>query len=250
MAAGPSTIPAPDSDRAWFILQRWQAYYAEGRANLLRIVAIGLFYFVHLLSYWSAQGKLPAWGFLQLADKGAINEQFHIIITMLAAAWAMLALGLLICLQQRIFPRWLPYLSTACDIIMLTAVLCVSIGAKSPLVAGYFLILTLAALRLHLPLIWFTTAGCALGYLAVLGRARWFPPREGLPDVLLVPRYHQLIVLVALLLAGIMLGQIIRRVRSVAEEFARNSPPSLGKGCGSKIPLPPGVGLGEGSRLI
>jgi hypothetical protein len=186
-------------------------------------VAIGVFYFVHLLSYWSAQGKLPAWGFLQLADPGAIGERFHVIVTMLAAAWAMLALGLLVCLQQRIFPRWLPYLSTACDIVMLTSVLCVSSGAKSPLVAGYFLILVLATLRLDLSLVWFTTIGCALGYLVVLGCGKWFPLLGSLSDDMRVPRYHQLIVLLSLLLAGVMLGQIVRRVRRMAEEFAERS---------------------------
>ena len=35
-----------------------------------------------------------------------------------------------------------------------------------------------------------------------------------------VPRYEELIVLVALGLTGMMLGQIVRRVRHLAEEFA------------------------------
>jgi hypothetical protein len=74
---------------------------------------------------------------------------------------------------------------------------------------------------LHLPLIWFTTAGCAVGYLVVLGAGRWVPLLDGLNGELRVPRYHQVIVLVAIGVAGVMLGQIIRRVRGLAEDFAR-----------------------------
>lgn len=224
MAAGTSSTSA--SEREWFIVQRWQAYEAESRANLLRIIAIGAFYLVHLWSYCSAQGRLPNFGFLQLADAGEVNKQFHVLVTLLAVAWAMLALGILLALQQRIFPRWLPYFSTGCDIAMLTGIICLGSAARSPLVAGYFLILVLATLRLSLPLIWFATAGSALAYLCVLGCAKW-PDRFGLeklvgaiPTDLRVPRYHQVITLLAIVLAGVMLGQVVRRVRRVAEEFA------------------------------
>src|SRR5262245_13230213 len=132
MAAGTSTTAT--SDRSWFITQRWQAYEAESRANLLRICAIGLFYLIHLWSYFSSQGKLPNFGFLQFADAGAISRQFHIAVTWLAVAWAMFALAILIALQQQFFPRWLPYASTTFDIVMLTCIICLGDVARSALI--------------------------------------------------------------------------------------------------------------------
>ena len=226
MAAGVSTKAG--SERDWFIIQRWQAYEAEGRANLLRIIAIGAFYIVHLWSYFSAQGRVPNFGFFQLAEAGEINRQFHVLVTLLAVAWAMLALGILLALQQRMFPRWLPYISTGCDIVLLTSIICLGSVARSPLVAGYFLILILATLRLSLPLIWYATSGCALAYLCVLGCAKW-PNTFGIDTIVAagveirVPRYHQVIVMLAIILAGVMLGQIVRRVRHLAVEFAQRS---------------------------
>ena len=226
MAAGVSTEAG--SERDWFIIQRWQAYEAEGRANLLRIIAIGAFYIVHLWSYFSAQGRVPNFGFFQLAETGEINRQFHILVTLLAVAWAMLALGILLALQQRMFPRWLPYFSTGCDIVLLTSIICLGSVARSPLVAGYFLILILATLRLSLPLIWYATSGCALAYLCVLGCAKW-PNTFGIDTIVAagveirVPRYHQVIVMLAIILAGVMLGQIVRRVRRLAEQFAQRN---------------------------
>jgi hypothetical protein len=208
--AADLTAVQTDARRERFILERWQAYEAESRANLLRIIAIGAFYLVHLWSYFSAQGKLPNFGFFQLAAAGEISRQFHIEITLLTVAWAMLALGILLALQQRIFPLWMPYLSTACDIVLLTSVLCISTGARSPLVSGYFLILVMATLRLSLPLVRCATFCCAIGYLAVLGAAKWLPMSEELRAAQRVPRYHQVIVLLAIVLAGVMLGQIVR----------------------------------------
>src|SRR5262249_2652726 len=153
----------------------------------------------------------------------------HTLITLLAVAWAMLALGILLALQQRIFPLWLPYFTTACDIVLLTSIICIGGMARSPLVVGYFLLIILATLQLHLPLIWFATAGCGVGYLCVLGCAKW-PDRFGFTKLLgdavndyRVPRYHQVIVLVAIVMAGVMLGQIVRRVRHLAEDFAERN---------------------------
>jgi hypothetical protein len=228
MSAGGSTIPTT-FDRNWFIAGRWLAYESEARANLLRIVAIGAFYLVHLWTYFSSQGMLPQFGFWQLAAPGDVNAPYHLLVTCLAAAWAMLALGVLLALQQRIFPPWLPYVTTGCDIVLLTGIICLGSASRSPLVAGYFLILVLATLRLNLSLLWFATTGSAIAYLCVLGCAKW-PDRFGLTTLLgetsvelRVPRYHQVITMLAIVLAGVMLGQVVRRARRLVDVLARRS---------------------------
>lgn len=222
MAAG-STSRAAISDRDWFIVQRWQAYEAESRANLLRICAVGLFYLVHLWTYFSSQGKLPGLGALQLAESGAISHPFHVAVTSLAVAWAMFALVILIALKQQFFPRWLPYISTLFDVFLLSSVICLGDLGKSPLVTGYFLILILAALRLSLPLIWFATVATLCGYICVLGVARWpelFPLTKIVGtdrESLRVPRYHELIVMLAIVFAGVFLGQVVRRAQRMIQ---------------------------------
>jgi len=94
-------------------------------------------------------------------------------------------------------------------------VLVVADGPKSPLMVGYFLLIALSTLRFNLPLVRATTAGAMLCYLFLLGYARWFTERD-----VTVPRYHQLIVLLALGLTGIIVGQVIRRVRELAQQYA------------------------------
>ena len=98
--------------------------------------------------------------------------------------------------------------------MLLTFMLLIADGPKSPLLVGYFLLISLAGLRLDLGLVRFTTVACLLGYLTLLGNARWY--REAVR----VPKYHEMILVVALVLAGVFMGQIVRRIRQLAEDYS------------------------------
>lgn len=213
-ASAAERAPSPESrrERHWFIVGRWQEFEGEARANLLRILGIGAFYAIELLNYRGLR-----LGALELPKLQGVDERFHQAVTALAVAWTLVGLGVLVCLRARVFPAALKFVSTACDVVLLSAVLTLADGPRSPLLVGYFLIVALSGLRFSLRLVWFATLGSMLGYLYVLGYARWFadPARH-----LRVERYQQLIFLLALALSGIVLGQVIRRVRRMAEEFA------------------------------
>jgi hypothetical protein len=201
----------------WFIVGRWQEYGGEARANVIRLAGIGGFYLIELLNYHGF--RLGAFEI-----ESGVTEEFHRTVTALAAAWTLIAIGVFIALQRGFFPPALKYVVTGCDIVVLTGILMVADGPRSPLVAAYFLVIAAAALRLQLRLVWFATLGSMAGYLMLLGYARWFAGREESlfgPRDLSVPRYQQLIILLALGLLGIVLGQMIRRVRALAEDYAR-----------------------------
>jgi hypothetical protein len=186
-------------DRQWFIVGRWQEYEGESRANLFRIAGVGLFYCIELANYWG----------------GVVDRPFHQSVTALALAWAFVALGVLICLTQHVFPASLKFLSTAADLVLLTVILVLADGPKSPLVVAYLLVIVLALLRFSLPLVWFTSIGSISCYMFLLGYAKWFTDRD-----IRVARYQQAIFLLALALTGIILGQVVRRVRKMASEYA------------------------------
>jgi len=210
-----NVVDTPPTDRPWFIVSRWEEFEGEGRANLLRAVGLAAFYAVELLNYHGLR-----LGALQIPP--VVNRPFHLAMTMLVLAWAMLCLGVLLCRKNGIFPEWLKFLSTGCDLVLLTSVLTLADGPRSPLLVVYLLIIVLAALRFSLPLIWFATGGAIAGYLFLLGNARWGPAVEGWErGDLTVPRYYQLIFVLALVLTGVVLGQVIRRVRALAEDYSR-----------------------------
>lgn len=207
---------AIDADRSWFIAQRWQQYEGEARANLLRITVIGTFYLIHLWTFFSSQGKLPNWGVLQVVEAGTISERFHVMVTLLAITWVMLAAGVHMALRSRFFPTWLPAVSTLGDVLFLTSVLLISAGPRSPLVVGYFLIVALSGLRFDVRLVQLSSVASVVGYVCLLGYAKW-PTTFGRDKAvdLTVPRYEQLIVVAGLALTGVIVGQIVRRARQL-----------------------------------
>jgi hypothetical protein len=205
-----ATANDSQNDRQWFIVGRWQEYEGEARANLLRIVAIGVFYIVQLVSFYASTSH---------DDTDAFNEAqtFHQAATALAVAGSLVSLAILLCLRRRIFPASLKFISTASDIILLTSLASIGSGPKSPLVVVYFLIIAMAGLRFSLRLVWCATICSMLGYLTLVGikDEAWFDP------VHFVAPVEQVMTLCSLGLTGIVLGQVIRRVRALADDYSR-----------------------------
>lgn len=195
-----------DRERQWYILGRWQEYEGEHRANLLRLAGIGAFYIVQLVSFY-------------VFDNGSVDAlPFHRAVTSVAVAWSLVALTVFLLLRNRIFPPGLKFLSTACDIGLLT-VLAMSSESKanSPLVYVYFVILVLAGLRFSLPLIWFATIGSMVGYLLLVAASdpTWFDADHSVRPV------QQLVVHLSLAMCGVVLGQIIRHVKRLALSYSQ-----------------------------
>lgn len=194
----------PGYQDPWYVVRRWQAYAGEVRASFLRLLAILALYTTHLLNYYAFQPP-------------GLTEQFHQLMTAMAGAWCVFGAAVVVTLRRQYFPEWLKYAVTAVDLAFLTALLTLAGGPESPLVVGYFLILVLATLRFSLGLISFTTLGCLLGYLVVLGEGH--PAWWGANDPHQVPRHQQLVTAVALVLTGAILGQVVRRVKGMAQEL-------------------------------
>ena len=132
----------------------------------------------------------------------------------------MVALATFVCIRRQFLPPALKFVTTACDLVLLTAVLAVGDGPRSPMLVGYFLIIALAALRLSLRLVSMATLGAMAGYIFLLGYVKYYVDAER-AATMSVPRYYELIALVSLALSGIILGQLICQVRTMAEDFSR-----------------------------
>lgn len=181
---------------------------------MLRVLSLAVFFSIHLVNYYRP------FEFFELVAKP--EPWFHQGVTTLVAAWTMLALAIFLTLRQRIFPVALPYATTGVDIAMLTAMLCMGGGQQSPLVSVYPLILVLAALRFNRTLIRVTTLGCIVSYLFVSAAAKW-PHLLGERQIGRVPRYSQLMVLASIGIAGIMLGQLVRRIQTIARWYVQRA---------------------------
>ncbi len=206
---------------AWDAACRWRQYEAELRVNLVRVAAIGVFYSVHLVHHLAATGRHPVLEVLGLDAGAGLSDHAHVAVTCIAVAWAMLGLLIHRLLLGRVFPRWLMYASTGTDLLLLTCVLSLTSGVTSPLVAGYFLIVMMAGLRLDARLVRCTTATAVIGYVVLLGMAKWPLGLAKLSPLPTVPRYQQLMMIAALVLAGVLVGQWVRSARDLAQHLIR-----------------------------
>lgn len=209
------------TSRNWLAVVQWRRLEAEARINLVRIASVAVFYFVHLAHHWAAGGN-SFFRALGMETGEALSERMHIAVTCIAVAWIMLALLIHRLLAEQIFPRWLAFATVLMDTALLTAVLALSSGAASALVAGYFLIIIMAGLRLDLPVVYAATAASVAGYLLLLGCAKW--PMGMLKSVNLpiIPRYEEITVVAAMLLAGVLVGQWLRHARLLADDLSRS----------------------------
>src|SRR5262249_11350751 len=143
------------------------------------------------------------------------SPRFDEMVTALAVAWVLTALAVQVALTRHVFPEAMKFITTTADVWLLTLVIGVCDGPRSPLVVGYFLILAAPALRFSLRLVWLATAECAAGYVALVIYSEHFATRDKT-----VPRYSQMIFVAAVLIAGVTMGAVVRRVRRLAFEFA------------------------------
>lgn len=188
----------------------WLARAADSRANLVRIAAIACFYAVHLLNVF-----LPAWGWKELAGGLGLGQHpvppmAHLCVSVIVFAWLAQAAAVHAALAIGCIPERAALAVVLGDVLWLSAVLGCSTGPAGPMVAGYSLIVVLAGLRLNLWLVRWGTVAAVAGYLGVLGAARWPVGVLQQLDIDTVPRWHQMMTLLAIVFTGTAVGQTVR----------------------------------------
>lgn len=192
---------------------------AEQRVNWIRISAIACFYLIHLW-HVSAPGLNEAIANgIGFDPDQTVSANVHLSVTVLCFGWLMQAFAVHLMIAQRRVSTWFVTATTIGDLAWLTAILGLSSGPAGPLVAGYFLIIMLTGVRFDLRLVRITTVMAMLAYLVLLGIARW--PGGIVKEIELetVPRYHQFMILVAIMISGVIIGQVVRHAYLIADSM-------------------------------
>ncbi|HEX4796585.1 MAG TPA: hypothetical protein VH370_22530 [Humisphaera sp.] len=189
-------------------LERSQAWAGEIRVNLVRLVAIALFYGRHLIE-------------VMLSPAGsAVRGRYHLAVTMLVVLWAFECVVLHRWLTQRIYADWMKFAAVLWDAGMITCLCAIAGGARTPLVLLYFPLIASATLRMSLRLVYVTTAAAMLGYLFLLGFYAWylvgFHKYYATPE-LRIPRSEEAIYLLAMLTSGAFAARSVRGMRAMTE---------------------------------
>jgi len=188
--------PSPQPSAALTAATRAEEWAGEVRVNLFRLIAIGGFYANHMVDYYWLRIQFP--------------QTYHLVVSGIAAAWAIGAWVLYLCLARRWNPPYLKYGAVAWDALMTTSLLAFSGGPRSPFIALLFLIVATTPLRLRLRVVWVATILSILSYAFVCGQSQWVRPEWRAST-----REHGIMV-IALAGAGALAGQGIRQARRFA----------------------------------
>ncbi len=189
--------------KSWHIASRWQEFEGEMRSAVLRSILVVVFYSIQLTHY------------LTLASVGDSDRTFHRQVTFAAIAWLFLSMSVLMALRGGFMPPLLKYFTTGIDLGLVSLLAWLSRGPSSPLIMAMFLVLAIASLRFRIGLIWFATLGAMTCYMLLVGSgdAHWFDSNHNTPVL------TQAITLCSLASTGIVLGQIVRTPRRMADAF-------------------------------
>jgi hypothetical protein len=193
-------METPPDDLPWSAAQRIEGWAGELRVNLIRLAAIAAFYGHHLFNQYVLKQDFP--------------PRYTLAVTAVAVVWAIGALGLHLALSELWMPTALRYAAVGFDLVMVTSLLVVSDGPRSPLVLLLFLVVATAPLRLDLRLVWTATLLAIFSYAFVCGHAKWVKPEWQ------VPRRQEALVVLALGTAGLLAGQSVRQARRFAQDYA------------------------------
>jgi hypothetical protein len=200
-------IERPDESAGWEAARRIESWAGEIRVNRLRLAAIIIFYVRHLIDVYV----------------NPLNRQFtgryHLLVTVIVLAWTAQVLWLHWALSQRRMGEKLKYIAVIWDLVMVTMLGIVAKTPQTPLMLLYFIVIASAPLRLSLRLVWVATLGAMAGYAIVLAYYAWwvigFDKYYATPE-LRIPRSVEAIWILAIGVAGLLAGQVVRQMRRLS----------------------------------
>src|SRR5689334_14707311 len=114
MTDAPALVTDPDT--RWQDARRVEAFAGEVRVNLIRLIAIVLFYARHLVQFFLASPNDP------------VRGMYHARVTIVSLAWAGAVVVLHLMLTRRRVPPGLGIATALYDVLMITLLCCIAGG--------------------------------------------------------------------------------------------------------------------------
>lgn len=178
-------------------------------ANHFRMSMVLILYLIELANFH---------GFI-LSKAMSVTEDFHSKMGLMATGAILYSLGIAISIRNRFYPVYFKYVSTFIDIVIVSILLVLADGAKSPLLILLFLVIVVSSLRFNIDLVRFSTIVSIVAYIAiVLFQQRTRPE-------LAVPFYQSLITLVAFSQTGYLLILLLKQTKNLVKTFLLTQDP-------------------------
>jgi hypothetical protein len=115
-----------DTLTLWHDSRRPESWAGEIRVNLVRLLAIALFYGRHLLEVMLSGRDSP------------LRGRYHLAVTMVVIVWVFEAVVLHLWLSRRFYAEWIKYAAVLWDAMMITTLCAVAGGGGGGVVFVFF----------------------------------------------------------------------------------------------------------------
>ncbi|MEZ4322577.1 MAG: hypothetical protein R3F61_34235 [Myxococcota bacterium] len=179
---------------ALHVSRRLFALEGETRINLLRVFAVAAFYLVHLVNRYLVGMTTGA----TLDTPLGTVPVYDTAATAISIAWAAMSAAVLLIVRSSLLRRIVAPGTTALDVAFLALLLLIGNGPSSPMVVVLPLLIAASGMRGQREMVWLATVGGLIAYALSIGAALQFRPD------LMPPRYHILVVSMAVVMAGVV----------------------------------------------
>ncbi len=174
----------------------------EQKVNLIRLIAITVFFANELFNYYIT---------------GVVQSQLHFRALWVIACWEIFAVAAWYWINRRdSYTRWMKYASTCIDAIFLTLAIIVLEGNNGPLISLYYILIVNSALRYSQRAILAASGFSTIGYAMV-----WHLS-SGNPNIIPIPFYVAVIYISAMIVTGLVVGYVVKSMLKLVVEFAEN----------------------------
>lgn len=201
---------SPRTSHAIENLLAWESWAGAVRLNLIRMVAIALFYAQHLISVYGIRDT-------------QFQVSFEVRIAILVISCGVVVAALYYVLRLGLLHSAIKYLVTAWDCLMIVAFIAVMGSPRGAFLMLFLLPIAASVLRLSLPLVYFATISAALAYLALVAYHTWFVVGNEVyysDSSVRIPRREQVVVVLVFLSAGLLAGQAVRQVKRIVQSLS------------------------------
>lgn len=190
------------------ILLRVRRWARREPALSTRLSLLALCFTILQINFWLTQNT-----------PDHVDPRVHLKVMCALAVWAVASFGFQRMMTRGLWSEWLRYGWSATDAALLTLVLWLTDTIQSPVVVVYPALIATSGLWFRQRLVWFTTAGCVVGYVGLM--ADWARRGQRFNE----PIFRHIILLVVLVMLGFVVNYQVRRIRALSRYYANRPLP-------------------------
>jgi serine/threonine-protein kinase len=146
------------------------------------------------------------------AGSPLVEPGVHLQVMGLLGLWGLASVVFQQLLNRKEGMAWVPFAWSVADVSLLTALLLVGRAIHTPLLVGFPILIATSGLWFRVPLVWFTTGICVLGYGVIMAY-------ELLVEEKIRAPHHEVMFEVALVALGFVIAHQVQRVRALSRYY-------------------------------